>query len=403
MMRSLPIALVAATLVLAPSAHARKRTEVHPYLEVDQTVFGDLKNGGAAQTYTSVAAGIDAATSGPRAEAQISARYEYRFGWGRESDQSVVSGLARARVDVAPDLLSFEGGALGTRVRTDERGIAPNLGIGTPANTSQLYSLYLGPTLATQVGALNVGAFYRFGYSKVDTRTSALLPAGTVPIGAFDSATNHSAGASIGMKSGVLPFGWTVSGGYTREDASELDQRFEGKYARADVVVPVAPTFAVTGGVGYEKIQSSQRDARRDPAGNVLADPNGRFITDSASPRLLTYDTSGLIYDAGFVWKPSRRTSASGKVGRRYGSVSYAADVSYQPNAHNAFSLTAYDGITTFGQQIGNALSRVPTSFVVSRDTVQQSIRRVRPGRSRSGSRGMPVARAAIAGQRHIP
>ena len=369
MMRSIPIALLAGVVVLAPPAHAKKRTEVHPYLELDQTVFADLKNGGPAQTYTTVAAGIDASTSGPRAEAQISARYEYRHGWGRNSsDAHVVSGLARGRVEVVPGLLNFEGGALGTRVRTDIRGAAPNLGLGTPANTSQLYSVYLGPTLATQVGGFDVGAFYRFGYSKIDTQSRTGLATGSPNVGYFDSSTNHSAGASVGMKSGLLPFGWTVSAGYTREDASQLDQRFEGKYARADIVVPVSPTLAVTGGVGYEKIQSSQRDAVRDAGGNPVVDANGRFVTDPASPRLLSYDTSGIIWDAGVLWKPSNRTTASARLGRRYGSMTYSGDFSWQPNEHNAFSVGVYDGVTTFGQQIGNALQRVPTSFVVSRD-----------------------------------
>ena len=369
MMRSLPIALLTAALIFAPPAHAKKRSEVHPYLELDQTVFGSLKPSGPALTYTTVAAGIDASTSGPRAEAQVSARYEYRHAWNKQSsDSHVVSGLARARVDVAPNLLSLEGGALGTRVRTDQRGDAPNLGLDTPSNTSQLYSAYVGPTLATQVGGLNVGAFYRFGYSKVDTQTPAFLPVGSPSIGSFDSATNHSAGASVGMKSGVLPFGWTVSAGYTHEDASQLDQRFEGKYGRADVVVPLGPTVAATGGVGYEKIESSQRDAKRDAAGNAIVDDNGRFVTDPASPRRLSYDTSGLIWDVGVLWKPSRRTSLAAKVGRRYGSMTYGLDASYSPNARNAFSVVAYDGVTTFGQEIGAAVARIPTNFVVSRD-----------------------------------
>ena len=41
------------------------------------------------------------------------------------------------------------------------------------------------------------------------------------------------------MQPGTLPFGWAVSVGYDREDAGQLDKRFEGKYARADVTVPV--------------------------------------------------------------------------------------------------------------------------------------------------------------------
>jgi hypothetical protein len=369
MLRSLPIALAAGAIVFAPAAEARKRTEIRPYLEIDQTALADLKNGGAVSTYTTLAAGVDASTSGPRAEAQISARYEFRKSWDRNSsDTHLVTGLARARVQAVPDLLSIEGGALGTRVRSDIRGGAPLLGLGNPSNTSQLYSAYVGPMLATRAGPVDVTASYRLGYTKVTTETRGFLPAGSPAIGGFDSSLSHALGASVGMKSGVLPFGWTVSGAYDRDDASQLDQRYEGKFVRGDVVVPVTPTVAITGGVGYETITASQRDALRDVNGSPVVTPDGRFVTDAASPRRLSYDQSGFIWDTGVLWRPSSRTSLSAKVGRRYGSMTYTGDFSWQISETQSFQAGAYDGISTFGRQVGSALSRIPTRFVVSRD-----------------------------------
>lgn len=369
MMRSLPIAALTAIVVFAPGAEAKKRTVIAPYLQVDQTALADLKNGGPISTYTSLAAGVDAYTSTSRADAQISARYEYRKGWGRNAqDAHVISGLARGRYEVVPNLLSFEGGALATRTRTDIRGAAQQAGVGNPSNISQLYSAYVGPSLSTNLGALNVNGFYRLGYTKVEAETPTFLPGGSPTIGAFDSSLGHSAGLSVGMKSGLLPFGWTVSGGYSREDASQLDQRYEGKFARADVVVPISPTLAIVGGVGYEKITSSQRDPLRDATGNPVVKPGGGYLTDPASPRRLSYDTSGFIWDTGVLWRPSRRTSLESKIGRRYGSMTYTGDFSWQISDDQSFQIGAYDGITTFGQQVGSALARVPTRFVVSRD-----------------------------------
>ena len=369
MMRSLPIAALAAVLILAPQAQARKRTQLHPYLEVDQTALADLKNGGPISTYTSFIGGIDASTSSSRADAQISAQYEYRKGWGRNTNDShVVSGLARGRFDILPNLLSLEAGGLAARTRTDIRGTALNPGLGNPSNVSQLYSAYVGPSLSTHVGALNVNGFYRLGYTKVETETQTFLPGGSPVIGSFDSSIGHAAGLSVGMKSGLLPFGWTVSGGYSREDASQLDQRYEGKFARADIVVPLSPTFAVTGGAGYEKIVASQRDPLFDAGGNPVVTPDGRYVTDPGSPRRLSYDTSGFIWDTGVLWRPSRRTSLEAKIGRRYGSMTYIGDFSWQISENESFQAGAYDGVTTFGQQVGGALSRLPTRFVVSRD-----------------------------------
>jgi uncharacterized protein (PEP-CTERM system associated) len=369
MMRSLPIAALAAVVVFAPAAEAKKRTTISPYLEVDQTALADLKNGGPVSAYTTLAAGVDASTSTERADAQISARYEYRKGWGRNAqDTHSISGLARGRYEVVPNLLQFDAGALATRTRTDIRGTALNPGLGNPSNTSQLYSGYLGPSLSTNVGQLGVTAFYRLGFTKVESQTRTALPTGSPVIGTFDRATGHSAGASVGMKSGMLPFGWTVSAGYSREDASQLDQRYEGKFARADVVYPVTPTVAITGGVGYEKITASQRDPLRDATGNPVVTGDGRYVTDQASPRRLSYDTSGFIWDTGVLWRPSRRTSLEAKVGRRYGSMTYTGSFSWQIDESQSLQVGAYDGVTTFGQELNGALSRVPTRFVVQAD-----------------------------------
>lgn len=357
----------AAVVVFAPEAQARRRVEVTPYLEVDLTALTDFKNGGGV--YASAAAGVDASIVSRRAEAQVSYRYEYRFGLtGDTADSQVHTGLARARVEAVPNLLNIEGGALATRVRTGSRGGTPLVGLGNPANVAQLYSFYVGPTLTTRVDDLDLSAFYRFGYNKVDSRTNYSFPGGITPIGTFDESTTHVAGASIGMRSGRLPFGWTVSGQYVRDDAGQLDGRFESKTVRADVVVPVSPTVAIVGGVGYEKIQSSQRDPLIDAGGNAVVDGSGRLVTDPASPRRLSYDESGFIWDTGVLWRPSKRTSLEARVGRRYGSTTFTGSFSWAPSTNQAVQVGVYDGVTTFGGQIGDALTRVPTRFVVSRD-----------------------------------
>src|SRR3546814_1154122 len=94
--------------------------------------------------------------------------------------------------------------------------------------------------------------------------------------------------SDLGARPGDLPFGWQVSGGYEREDASQLDQRYEGKYARADVTMPIGPTVALLGGVGYEDIEIGQRDPLLDADGVPVRDANGRFVTDKSSPRRLS-------------------------------------------------------------------------------------------------------------------
>ncbi len=144
---------------------------------------------------------------------------------------------------------------MATRTRTDIRGSAPVFLTGNSDNISQVFGIYAGPELNTQAGPLSISASYRLAYVAVDDDTSVVLPAGQPRLDRYGHAISHDANASVGMASGHLPFGWTVSGGYTREDASQLDDRYTGKYVRGDVTWPVSPHVALTAGAGYESIR----------------------------------------------------------------------------------------------------------------------------------------------------
>lgn len=351
---------------LASPAWAGKRTDVSPYIELDQVFITDLKGGSDdVLTYSSVAVGVDTSIQSRNVEGQLNLRYEHHFSWNNDlGDEDVVSGLARARVNVVGDVLSLEGGAIATRARTDGLGGANGTLIGD--NVSQIYSAYAGPTLATHVGGLSVNAAYRLGYSRVDSDTDVTTPAGVQTLGGYDDSVFHSAQVAVGMQPNGRPLGWSVSGGYDREDSDQLDQRYEGRHVRADVTVPVSGHVALVGGVGYEDIEISQRDVLLDAGGNPAVDSKGRFQTDKSSPRELTYDQDGLIWDAGVMWRPSRRTSLEVHVGRRYGSMTYTGALSYRPSERTSLQIAVYDGISSFGRQINDNLSSLPTSFTVA-------------------------------------
>jgi hypothetical protein len=363
------LAVLVSSSVAAP-AFARNK-QITPYIEIGQVATLDLKNGGDVLTYSTVAAGIDAQVTTDRAEFQVNYRYERRFDYQKDvGDQDVHTGLARARIDVVPNLLSMEAGAIATRVRSDIRGAAPSLLVGNVDNVTQVYSAYAGPSLATRVGPLDVAAAYRVGYTKAEDRGNTGVPVGQPVIDSYDHSLSHFATASVGMESGVLPFGWTVSGGYERENAGQLGQRFENKYVRGDVTVPVTPTVALVGGVGYEDIKSSQKQVLLDVNGNATIDGKGRFVADPVAPRLLSYAQDDIFWDAGVLWRPSRRTSLEARVGRRYGSMSYTGSLSWQANDDNLLQIGVYDSVETFGQQLNDGLAVLPTRFGVSRNAL---------------------------------
>jgi hypothetical protein len=355
-------------------ARSRPVVDVTPYIEVQQVLFADLDGGRDILTYTTVAAGVDAAIATRRAEAQVSLRYERIIGYNNEvPDQDFVSGLARGSVAVTRNL-SLEAGAYAGRSGVDSRGASQGSFQPFSDNVTQVYSVYAGPTFSAQVGELGVSAAYRIGYTKVEDVNAGPLPVGQTPIDIFDDSVSHLATASVGMQPGTLPFGWTVSGGYEREDASQLDSRYEGAFARADVIVPVTDTLAAVGGIGYEKITISERDALRDALGNPIVGPGGRLQTDPASPRLNAYESDGIIWDAGVLWRPSRRTSLEVRYGHRYGSDTYFGSFSYTPNDRTGINVSVYDSVSGFGGALNDAIDALPTQFRSNRNPLTGDI-----------------------------
>ena len=74
------------------------RVDVTPYIEAQQVIVADLKNGGDVLTYSTVAAGIDASIATRQAEAQVSLRYERRIGYDNGvADQDNVGAFVKIK------------------------------------------------------------------------------------------------------------------------------------------------------------------------------------------------------------------------------------------------------------------------------------------------------------------
>jgi hypothetical protein len=359
---------VAAALAVPAHAQDRKRVEISPYIEVGQVLTADLQSGDVL-TYSSAAVGVDASVQTRRVQVQLSYKYEHRFEYDKQvGDSDVHSGLARVQAAILPGL-TVEAGAIATRARSDIRGDAPGNLAGNVRNTSQVYSAYAGPTVATRVGPANVTAGYRFGYTKVESPGVTGVPAGQPVLDSYDSSTSHLATASVGVKAGdVLPVGLTVSGAWERENSSQLNQQFDSKNVRADAVLPVTGSVAVVGGVGYEKIETSQKDALLDGTGQPVRDANGRFVTDPNSPQRLSYQLESIFWDVGVIWRPSPRTTLEARVGRRYDSWSFTGSLSYQLSPGSGLQIGVYDSIESFGRQLNDSLASLPTSFNTGND-----------------------------------
>ncbi|MGX7952663.1 preprotein translocase subunit YajC [Tsuneonella sp. HG249] len=377
-MRRLAWILVYAAACTAPAlAQEAKRAEpsrtarLAPYIEVNQVFAAQLSPGDDVVTYTQVAAGVDLSVQGRNNGGAASIRYERTFGYDDSvSDASTLSGVARGYATIVPRALTIEGGALATRTLADANGIATNPIGGRDTADNRVYSVYAGPNLHTSAGDAELNANYRIGYSKFETRDAIAAP-GTPAIDLSDESLAQSANAHVGLRPDApLPIGVGIGGGFYQEDVSTFDQRVRDRHVRADVTVPLGPSLAAVGGIGYEDVEVSNRDAVRDAAENPVVGADGRLVTDKSAPRQIAYDTSGLIWDVGVVWRPSRRTAAEAHVGQRYDSTTYYGSFAWAPNPRSSVNVSVYDGLTGFGGQLNRALVALPTDFVAIRNPV---------------------------------
>jgi hypothetical protein len=363
----------------AGSRHSRGRiADIEPYIEAGQVFVSELEPGNDTVTYTEVAAGVDATIAGRESAASVSLRYERRFGWGDDADDSdTVSGIARASIALAPRAVTLEAGGLAARTRVEGNGGATFGGVlANEDSSSQLYAGYIGPSVHTTAGDVEIEGHYRFGYTRVESPDVLTVVPGNPPADIFDESTVHMAAARIGTRpyTGGLPIGVGIGGGWNEQNVSNLDQRIRDRHVRGDVIVPVSPNIAVVGGVGYEDVEVSSRDARRDAAGNPVIGADGRFVTDETAPRRIAYDTDGLIWDAGVMWRPSPRTSLEAYVGRRYGSTTYWGTFAWAPDRRQSFNVVVYDNLTGFGGLVVDTLARLPAQFDAFRNPITGEI-----------------------------
>ena len=348
----------------------RGRTSIDPYIEANSLASWQISPGSDVVTYTQLAAGVDASIAGRNNGGSVSLRYERNFAHQSEgSDSDTITGLARGYATIIPRVLTFEAGGLASSTRVDAQGRSVINPLVDDNLSTQTYSAYAGPNLQTRMGAVDVNANYRIGYTRVDG-PDFLTQSGT-QADLFDESVTHSATVRAGTRPGdPLPVGIGVGAGYYQEDVSNLDQRVRDAYVRGDVTVPITPTLAFVAGAGVEDVEVSSRDAVRDADGNPVIGDNGRYVTDTASPRIIAYEASGLIWDVGVVWTPSSRTQLEAHFGRRYDSETFYGNFSWRPSSRSNLSIGVYDGIQGFGGRLNNALAALPTDFTVTRDPV---------------------------------
>ncbi|MFM7348117.1 MAG: preprotein translocase subunit YajC [Erythrobacter sp.] len=354
-----------------PQQQQRRQRIVQPYIEASQIVSAEITPGNDVVTYTQVAAGIDANLVGRNSAAAVSLRYERNISYNDDDvDVNTISGVARGTLGVVPGTLSLEAGGLAARSRIDAGGGVTANPLSRDNRESRVYSAYAGPSLQTRVGDVGVQGVARAGYNRFEA-DNALVTGPGQAADLFDDSVTYMGQLRAGTRAGeVLPVGLAVTAGGFQEDISNLDQRVRDLYVRGDVTVPVTQDLALVGGVGYENVEISSRDALRDANGVPVIGTDGRFVTDETGPRQIAFKVDGLLWDVGVLWRPSSRTSLQASVGRRYDSTTYYGTFTYAPSQRSSLAVAVYDGVSGFGGVLNNGLAALGTDFQAIRNPV---------------------------------
>ena len=348
-----------------PASNARPLT-IHPYIEAGEVATWGISPRTQVLTYTEVAVGVDAQINGNNTQGSVSLRYQRNIGYGQQSGGDSVSGLARMATAIVPGALRLDYGLMATRAYINASGAAnPNIA-GPNLASNQIYSAFAGPTLRTHMGLAQVDAHYRIGYTRVGSPDLGIVAAGQSTPTAFSHSWSQDAGGAITFAPHEpLPVGIGVDGNWSQENDSLLGQRTVDEHIHGTLTVPITHALAVVGGVGYEHDQVASYNAQVDATGAPVLSANGQYIANTAAGRQIAFDTSGLIWDAGVVWKPGPHTALELHYGKRYGSNGAWGSFSWHPDQRQSFNLTVNDTLSGFGGSLSSALAGSPLEFTV--------------------------------------
>lgn len=139
------------------------------------------------------------------------------------------------------------------------------------------------------------------------------------------------------------------------------------------VLVDIAPAIFLANGFTSTRSLADPNLFINSLGSAVLADitpvigANGDFQPDPSLPRQTLYRQRGLVWNAGFRYIPSPRTSFEIRAGQRFSSITVTGSLRHILRNGAAITASLTDGIETFGQILTQTINGVPTSFTIGR------------------------------------
>jgi uncharacterized protein (PEP-CTERM system associated) len=272
-----------AALVAANAARAAEWTFT-PSISAEQAYSDNVRLSGTGSgsgeddLSTTVTPGLRIVGDGARLDLTFDYRLSRVTFWqNSDLDEFRHSLSARGRAEILPNFLFFDAQSAVREEFLDSTSAVSGSGANATGNRATVVTYNLSPSIRRDLGTFaTLRSLYRF--------SSTLAGSGVE-----DSDTHN---ANVGLDSGprFRSFRWQADVTGSMRDSTTGSSSSDRLTATLAVQVPVTAKLALIGSVGYEEIEDNTLD--KDPV--------------------------GAIWDAGFRWTPSRRSSLSATYGRRY-------------------------------------------------------------------------------------
>ena len=230
---------------------------------------------------------MDLSANTSRTSAQLSYRYEHRIGWGRRRRRCrhpIRTGAHQLSRDARPD-------AGGRRDRDARAQRHPRRGTRPAGRRCRQHQPGLFGLCRTDAGdACGPSGHRRELRDRVYQGRGAERRHGGAARPAAARLFRRFAGAGGGRQRGRTARRG-AAGGADRQRwlrscrcGAAPTSGTKGTACAATYSSPFPPYVAATGGIGYERIETSQRQPVVDATGFPVVDGNGRFVTDTVAP-----------------------------------------------------------------------------------------------------------------------
>ncbi|MBB4630664.1 hypothetical protein [Sphingosinicella soli] len=364
--------MVVSVLATMAPAPAFADVEINPFVSLRQVVSDGT--GRDTRGWLEAGAGFAALLDTNRIDGNISYRYMRRIEeFGSISQKNRHNANANVRAELIDDFLMLNAGGTASQYATDMRGFNAINPDDENGNQTQIFSGYIEPTVQQRLGDFaTFQGRYRLGAVSADSPREGLTGPGSIGLDPSDGigsrlsdSVTQTADLTLASTRATNTFNWSLTAQGTREDVDQLNQKYRGYSAGGEIGYRLSRKFELIASGGYEDIDNTQDSILFDPiTGLPDLDEDGRFQVDPAMPRRTAYDFSGIYWNGGFRFTPSRRTSLEFRAGERYGSANFFLDFNHR--SRNGMSVRAnfQQTLNSFSRLLTQSFNGVPFNVV---------------------------------------